>query len=271
MHRHLFPLIEDPASAARGLVLRCYCATVPVVENQSASATSLQVGPGALTFGKMQAAAFHMGSMPGLIQTTKISSKTININSAFSYSPGPKYLLRKGHGAAPLSSVSSWSDSRPRNLTTDLACRATSAVHFTEKFDATGLERWQIARKHVEELGFSSEEADDVLAKSFGWSYSDYWGEEKQATIPDPETVSNSFSLMKDLGLDLSTLLKKFPELVGLTDREIQSSLATLDSKWGIAGKNLKNVLNRNPQVLGYNIDCQGDCAGECTRCWVRF
>lgn len=194
-----------------------------------------------------------------------------NINSASSYSPGPKYLLRQGHGAASLSSVSSWSDSSPRKLATDLACTATSAVHFTEKFDATGLERWQIARKHVEELGFSSEEADDVLAKSFGWSYSDYWGEEKQATIPDPETVSNSFSLMKDLGLDLSTLLKKFPELVGLTEREIQSSLATLDSKWGIAGKNLKNVLNRNPQVLGYNIDCQGDCAGECTRCWVRF
>lgn len=197
--------------------------------------------------------------------------KLQNINSASSYSPGPKHLLRKGHGAASLSSVSSWSDSSPRKLATDLACTTTSAAHFTEKFDATGLERWQIARKHVEELGFSSEEADDVLAKSFGWSYSDYWGEEKQATIPDPETVSNSFSLMKDLGLDLSALLKKFPELVGLTEREIQSSLATLDSKWGIAGKNLKNVLNRNPQVLGYNIDCQGDCAGECTRCWVRF
>jgi len=123
----------------------------------------------------------------------------------------------------------------------------------------------------VEELGFSSDEANDILAKSFGWSYSDYWGEEKQATVPDPESVSASLSLMKSLGLDMAALVKKFPEVMGLAEREIQYSLGTLDGTWGIAGKNLKNVLMRNPQVLGYNIDCGGDCAGECTRCWVRF
>lgn len=24
-------------------------------------------------------------------------------------------------------------------------------------------------------------------------------------------------------------------------------------------------------QVLGYNVDCEGNCMGECNRCWVRF
>lgn len=153
-----------------------------------------------------------------------------------------------------------------------MTCQASTAVHFTDKFDSTQQQQWQASRKFVEELGFTAEEANDVLAKSFGWSYSDYWGEEKQATVPDPETVSASMSVMKGIpGMDMAALVKKFPEVMGLTEREIQYSLGTLDATWGIAGKNLKNVLMRNPQVLGYNIDCGGDCAGECTRCWVRF
>ena len=24
-------------------------------------------------------------------------------------------------------------------------------------------------------------------------------------------------------------------------------------------------------QVLGYVIDCQGNCEGQCNRCWVRL
>jgi hypothetical protein len=32
----------------------------------------------------------------------------------------------------------------------------------------------------------------------------------------------------------------------------------------------LKAVL-RNPPLLGYNVDCMGDCVGECNRCWARF
>lgn len=165
----------------------------------------------------------------------------------------------------PLASAGTWR----ANATSPAA--AAAVVHFTDRFDSTQQEQWQTSRHLVEELGFSSSEADDILAKSFGWSYSDYWGEEKQATVPNPEAVSASLSLMKSLGVDMAALVNKFPEVMGLTEREIQYSLGTLDGTWGISGKNLKSVLTRNPQVLGYNIDCGGDCAGECTRCWVRF
>jgi hypothetical protein len=24
-------------------------------------------------------------------------------------------------------------------------------------------------------------------------------------------------------------------------------------------------------QVLAYSVDCEGNCIGECNRCWVRF
>lgn len=76
---------------------------------------------------------------------------------------------------------------------------------------------------------------------------------------------------MKELGADMTTLVTKFPESVGLTEQEIRASVGTLDSSWGITGKFLKNLLVRNPQALGYNVDCKGDCMGQCTRCWVRF
>lgn len=34
--------------------------------------------------------------------------------------------------------------------------------------------------------------------------------------------------------------------------------------------KNFANYVMRVPQVLGNNLDCVGDCAGECNRCWAR-
>lgn len=24
-------------------------------------------------------------------------------------------------------------------------------------------------------------------------------------------------------------------------------------------------------QVLGYDVDCEGSCIGDCNRCWARF
>ncbi|PQQ12348.1 uncharacterized protein Pyn_11889 [Prunus yedoensis var. nudiflora] len=44
-----------------------------------------------------------------------------------------------------------------------------------------------------------------------------------------------------------------------------------LEKEWGIKGKSLRNLLLRNPRVLGFNVDCKGDFMAQCTRCWVRF
>ncbi|KAL6893736.1 hypothetical protein ACP4OV_007834 [Aristida adscensionis] len=124
-------------------------------------------------------------------------------------------------------------------------------------------------------LNFSNEEADKMLKKAFGWIHSPYWSEERKKEAPNAEVVSGVLNYIRSLGLsddDLHKLLKKFPEVLGCDlDREVKLNVSKLDSDWGINGKTLRSLLLRNPKVLGYNIDCRGDCMAQCTRCWVRF
>uniref|UniRef100_M1AJ23 Uncharacterized protein n=2 Tax=Solanum TaxID=4107 RepID=M1AJ23_SOLTU len=51
----------------------------------------------------------------------------------------------------------------------------------------------------------------------------------------------------------------------------MKTNVEILAKQWGIEGKTLRNLLLRNPKVLGYNVDCKGDCVAKCTRCWARF
>lgn len=71
----------------------------------------------------------------------------------------------------------------------------------------------------------------------------------------------------------LRGLLTAFPEVVALdTNTVVAPNLALLERLYRIPpGPALAGVLKRKPQVLGNNLDCSGDCAGECNRCWARF
>ncbi|TKV90292.1 hypothetical protein SEVIR_9G018900v4 [Setaria viridis] len=124
-------------------------------------------------------------------------------------------------------------------------------------------------------LNFSNEDAEKMLKKAFGWIHSPYWSEERKKEVPSAEVVTGVLDYIRSLGLsdeDLHKLLKKFPEVLGCDlDREVKLNVSKLDSDWGINGKTLRSLLLRNPKVLGYNIDCRGDCMAQCTRCWVRF
>ncbi|CAN6286235.1 unnamed protein product [Urochloa humidicola] len=124
-------------------------------------------------------------------------------------------------------------------------------------------------------LKFSTEDAEKMLKKAFGWIHSPYWSEERKKEVPSAEVVTGVLDYIRNLGLsdeDLHKLLKKFPEVLGCDlDREVKLNVSKLDSEWGINGKTLRSLLLRNPKVLGYNIDCRGDCMAQCTRCWVRF
>jgi hypothetical protein len=124
-------------------------------------------------------------------------------------------------------------------------------------------------------LDFSSEDAEKMLKKAFGWIHSSYWSEERKKEVPNSEVVTGVLNYIRSLGLsdeDLHKLLKKFPEVLGCDlDSEVKLNVSKLDSDWGINGKTLRSLLLRNPKVLGYNIDCRGDCMAQCTRCWVRF
>ena len=140
----------------------------------------------------MEAATHMMGSLSGMLHTTRISSQTTNL--APPCMPGARDCTQRTSRVRLLARVI-----QPRTSRTRVTCQASIAVYFTDKFDSTQQEQWQMSRKLVEDMGFTSEEANDILAKSFGWSYSDYWGEERQATVPNPETVSASLAVMKDI------------------------------------------------------------------------
>ena len=141
--------------------------------------------------------------------------------------------------------------------------------------DGKKTESWGVCRRLISSLDFTEEEVDLLLGKAFGWVQSPYWGEERESLLPSPEAINGMVTYLRSLGLsddDVSKLLKKFPEVLGCSlEEEVRVNVTLLKSSWGIEGKALTKLLLRNPKVLGYNVDCKGDCIAQCTRCWVRF
>jgi hypothetical protein len=141
--------------------------------------------------------------------------------------------------------------------------------------DTDGIEICEECIQMLTSLNFSTEDANKMLKRAFGWIHSPYWSEERKKEVLSAETVSGVLNYIRSVGLydeDLYKVLKKFPEVLGCDlDSEVKLNVSKLDSDWGINGKTLRRLLLRNPKVLGYNIDCRGDCMAQCTRCWVRF
>lgn len=134
---------------------------------------------------------------------------------------------------------------------------------------------WEACRQAFSGFEFTIEEQDKILGKAFGLVRSPYWGEEREKVIPNSEEIDAILDYLRGLGLsndDISKVLKKFPEVVGCSlENELKTNIEILEKQWSIKGKSLRNLLLRNPKVLGYIIDCKGDCKALCTRCWVRF
>ncbi|KAM7519188.1 hypothetical protein LguiB_018150 [Lonicera macranthoides] len=133
---------------------------------------------------------------------------------------------------------------------------------------------WDLSRQALSPFEFSAEEEDKILGKAFGHAHSPYWSEERKKEVPQFEVVNEILNYLRSLSLtdeDLSKLLKKFPEVVGCDlEEEVKNNVKVLEKVWGIKGKSLRSLLLRNPKVLGFNVDCKGDCIAQCTRCWVR-
>ncbi|XWS24831.1 hypothetical protein CRYUN_Cryun27aG0018700 [Craigia yunnanensis] len=154
------------------------------------------------------------------------------------------------------------------------------AIHSTAQIENSALSNdnrktWEACRQALSAFNFSTEEEDKILGKAFGHVHSPYWGEERKKEVPKFEIVNEILDYLRSLSLsddDLYKLLKKFPEVLGCNiEHELRTNVHILEKDWGIKGKSLKNLLLRNPKVLGYNVDCKGDCMAQCTRCWVRF
>eukprot|EP00897_Mesotaenium_endlicherianum_P005388 jgi/Mesen1/4878/ME000244S04057 len=144
-----------------------------------------------------------------------------------------------------------------------------------EKLAGPELDRWQSCVAVVEEIGFEREEAGQLLSKAYGWSTKTYWREEKVEVVPSQEELKATVEYLEGLGVqgpDLMKVIKAFPYVLAcsLEDR-IKVNVAQMEKEWYISGKSLKSTLLRKPMVLGYYLDCRGDCIAECDHCWARF
>ncbi|TVU20703.1 hypothetical protein EJB05_03456, partial [Eragrostis curvula] len=196
---------------------------------------------------------------------------TCNLSS----SPGVKFSKRNNGGR--LNTVQSFEFGKTRGATRfHTKWQILSADQAQASVVDTGeIEICEECKQMLTSLNFSSEDSNKMLKKAFGWIHSPYWSEERKKEVPNVETVSGVLNYIRSLGLsddDLHKVLKKFPEVLGCDlNSEVKLNVSKLDSDWGINGKTLRSLLLRNPKVLGYNIDCRGDCMAQCTRCWVRF
>nr|XP_017237871.1 PREDICTED: uncharacterized protein LOC108210920 [Daucus carota subsp. sativus] len=162
---------------------------------------------------------------------------------------------------------------------TSLSCRKwklhsttnASNLHLADEERKT----WDSCKQALSTFNFNIKEEDKILGKAFGFVHSPYWGEDRNKEVPEYDVVNGILNYLRSLNLsdeDLTKLLKKFPEVLGCSlEDEIKNNVQVLEKQWGIKGKSLRNLLLRNPKVLGFNIDCKGDCMAQCTRCWVRF
>eukprot|EP00873_Tetraselmis_striata_P011066 jgi/Tetstr1/431330/TSEL_021021.t1 len=104
------------------------------------------------------------------------------------------------------------------------------------------LAAWESSAQLLEDLGFDSESAVLILERSFGWGKPSqgFWRGQVVEVVPTTEQME-------------------------------EANVTELEKTWKIKGPTLSATLKRRPEILGYNVDCLGNCLGECNRCWVRF
>lgn len=145
----------------------------------------------------------------------------------------------------------------------------------SEELSGPDLENWENSKNVVQELGFEEEEAEKIISKAFGWVLRGYWEDKIVDVVPEPTTLTTVLSYLKELGLegeDLKRVVKIFPHVLACSvEKRLKINVAQLAREWKISGLSLTKVVIRQPLVLGYSVDCRGDCIAECDHCWARF
>uniref|UniRef100_A0A7S3RAH8 Uncharacterized protein n=1 Tax=Dunaliella tertiolecta TaxID=3047 RepID=A0A7S3RAH8_DUNTE len=125
--------------------------------------------------------------------------------------------------------------------------------------------------------GMSPEEAEDKLQQAFGWGPrgNKFWRGRKVKEAPQEGQVSSALEYLRSVGVagpEMAKVVKTFPEALACSvDDQLKESVKKLEGEWKLKNQVLVKALARQPQVLGYDYDCEGSCQGECNRCWARF
>eukprot|EP00877_Chromochloris_zofingiensis_P009841 jgi/Chrzof1/510/Cz01g18140.t1 len=134
---------------------------------------------------------------------------------------------------------------------------------------------WSHCVHLLTDLGVAEDQAERYIARAFGWGSQAYWRGEQVQVAPSVKQVQAALAYLNELGIqeqDMAKVLKSFPELVGCrVEQQLRANVHKLQNEWKLKDAVLAKAILRNPSVLGYTVDCMGDCAGECNRCWARF
>ena len=86
--------------------------------------------------------------------------------------------------------------------------------------------------------------------------------------------VNETIETLREIGLtsdEVAQVIRRFPEVLGLDiETRIRANLKKLEKDFFIKGKALPKVILRTPNILGYTLDCSGDCISECDKCKKR-
>ncbi|EFN60127.1 hypothetical protein CHLNCDRAFT_133495 [Chlorella variabilis] len=137
-------------------------------------------------------------------------------------------------------------------------------------------EQWAACSEVVQQrCGLEAAAAESALLKAFGWKGQGFWRQERVKQCACQEQVAAALDFLSQLGIaepaDLGGLVSSFPEVLGLRVDVMEENVGILRNKWFLKGNVLINTIKRKPRVLGNLIDCEGNCAGMCTRCWAQF
>jgi len=117
-----------------------------------------------------------------------------------------------------------------------------------------------------------------VLTRAFAWGSQIYWRKKRAQEVPTPEAIRPTLEfLTRELAMNAAQaadVVRAFPEVLGVSlERRVKPNVRRIETEWKLKNPRLKNSIIENPDCLGYDVDCavQGDCVGECARCWARF
>lgn len=149
-----------------------------------------------------------------------------------------------------------------------------AAAAEAEAGDPTGAPEWQESKQMLlDSIPESSpEEADDWLKAGGAWTQTSkrFWRKERLQAMPDQAALKETLDWLKENDLCNQQVLKKFPELVGLTVEDLQICRKTAP-KYLAKDDAFFRAVKVNPDVLGKHYDCLDEhesCQGRCARCW---
>lgn len=153
--------------------------------------------------------------------------------------------------------------------------QCAASYSFPEDISGSDAEMWSQCCECLEKLGLTAEEANAAVKRGFGWGSQAYWRQERVKSSPSVDMIESALVHLEAIGMDKDAdkaeVVKKFPEVLCIDQDLMDTNIAKLEKSFFLKGKGLVMSLKRKPKVLGATVDCQGDCAGECTRCFAQF